>query len=71
MNRLPNKGARVLLNAIELAGGQLVRVTGNGHLMVKGPAGTTTVGAHEIGDKRCRLNIARALRRQCGLAVAL
>lgn len=71
MNRLPNKGARVLLAAIEAAGGTLVKVTANGHFMIAGPAGTGTVGAHELSDYRTQRNIRTQLHSKCGLQIAL
>lgn len=65
------KQAQRMERAIRAAGGKIIRVTSNGHLIVKGPKGVATIGAHALDHARNHANVIAALARYCGLTIKL
>lgn len=70
-HRTPGQQARRVVKAIEAAGGEVIRVSNNGHLIVRGPAGVATIGAHSLDHARNAANTIATLARHCGLDIKL
>lgn len=62
---------RAMDAAVRAAGGEVVRVTREGHLRVKGPKGVATVASHDLSHSRGLANTVSCLARHAGLQVQL